>query len=196
MARAPALDPDVRRAQILAAAREVFARVGYHQAGVSDVIAEAGVARGTFYNYFESKRAAFHAVLSDMMDEAAGAVHPIDITRDIPTQVRENLGRVVRAVMAEDVVRVLFGEAAGIDEEGDEVLRAFYGAALERIERALRTGQALGVVRQGDVFLTARCLLGVIKEPVFQANLFKQPLDPEHLVDELQAFLIGGVLVS
>ena len=50
MSRAQPLSPDVRRAQLLEAARRVFARLGYHRAAVADIIAEASVARGTFYN--------------------------------------------------------------------------------------------------------------------------------------------------
>ena len=59
IARAQPLPPEERRAQLLAAARVVFARRGYHHASVSDILDEAKVARGTFYNYFDSKRAVF-----------------------------------------------------------------------------------------------------------------------------------------
>ncbi len=190
------MTPDERRAQLLRAARDVFARKGYHRAGVSDIIAEVGVARGTFYNYFDSKRAAFTAVVEEMIGEIVGVIVPIDVTRDIPDQVRANLDRVIRAVTGADVVRVLFSEAVGIDEGGDEVLRAFYGDVLGRIERALRTGQALGVVRGGDVSLKARVLLGMIKEPVVQASLSGEPLDTGPLVAEVLELLAGGLLRS
>jgi len=190
------MTPDERRAQLLHASREVFARLGYHGANVSDIIAEVGVARGTFYNYFDGKRAAFQAVVEEMIDEVVSGVRPIDVTADISAQVRANLDRLVRAMTSEAVVRVLFSEAVGIDEEGDEVLRAFYGDTLGRIERALRTGQALGVVRAGDVRLKARCLLGVIKEPVVQAALFGEDLVPDALVAELLEILASGILVG
>ncbi|MCB9685765.1 MAG: TetR/AcrR family transcriptional regulator [Alphaproteobacteria bacterium] len=194
MARASAMDPDERRAAILAAARRVFVRKGYHRAGVADIVQEVGVARGTFYRYFEGKREVFAAVLGGVMDEVVGVVRPIDVTRPIPEQIRANLDRLVRAVTDEDVVRVLFAEAQGIDDEGDAALRDFYGAALGRIEAALRTGQALGVVRAGDTRLLARCLLGLIKEPVVQAALFGESLDAAGLVDEITAVLAGGIV--
>jgi TetR/AcrR family transcriptional regulator, fatty acid metabolism regulator protein len=52
MAQSPA--PDKRRA-ILDAAITVFARQGFHSARVSDVAAQAGVAYGLVYHYFDSK---------------------------------------------------------------------------------------------------------------------------------------------
>ena len=48
-----------RRADILEVALSVFASNGYHQTRVSDIIQAAGIARGTFYLYFESKSAIF-----------------------------------------------------------------------------------------------------------------------------------------
>jgi AcrR family transcriptional regulator len=53
------------RAAIVAAAREVFAELGYDAAGVRDVIGRTGLAAGTFYNYFPDKQAVFRAVLDE-----------------------------------------------------------------------------------------------------------------------------------
>jgi AcrR family transcriptional regulator len=189
------MDPENRRAHLLEAARVVFTQRGYHRAAVSDIIDEAGVARGTFYNYFESKRAVFQAVLEHVMDTVGGAVHPIDVNGDIPGQVTANLDRLVHALSDhDDVARVLFAEAAGIDEVGDEALRSFYAAATQRIQTALEIGQVLGAVRDGDMRMTSRLLLGMIREPVFQAWLYQEQLDTGALVRELARVLRGGVL--
>lgn len=185
-----------RRSSLLRAARTVFCQKGYHAAGVSDIVAEAGVARGTFYNYFESKRAIFQAVLLMLMDEVAGVVVPIRLDADIEQQLKLNLKLIVEAALQDEVGRLLFAEAAGIDDEADAALRAFYGAAAARIEKALRKGVQLGLVRDGDLALTARCLLGCVQMPVFLASLgFEERLAPERLVAELEALLRGGVLV-
>lgn len=194
MPRAPALSAEERRAQLLAAARVVFGQRGYHQTGVSDIVSEARVARGTFYNHFDSKREAFSAVLDEAMAQVVGVVVPIDITQPIAEQVHANLARLIRAIADEQVVRLLFTEAHGIDSEGDDALKSFYGDALARIETALGTGQALGVVEPGDVKLLARCLLGMMKEPVVQASLHGDELDVDLLVQSITKLLQGGLL--
>jgi AcrR family transcriptional regulator len=69
----PARAPSTKRAAnkahnreaIVAAAREVFADLGYDAAGVRDVIGRTGLAAGTFYNYFPDKEAVFGAVLDE-----------------------------------------------------------------------------------------------------------------------------------
>jgi AcrR family transcriptional regulator len=195
MPRARPLQPVARRAQLLDAARRCFVRRGYHHTSVADVIGEAGVARGTFYNYFESRRAVYQAVLETVVEDVARAARPIDVSGNIPEQTRANVERVVRAVIAPSVSRLLLADAVGLDAEGDATLRDFYGAALGRIERALSLGQQIGVVRAGDTRLLARCVLGAVKEPVFQAALAGEELDPDALVDAVYGFLAGGLLV-
>lgn len=191
--RAAPLDSENRRQQLVAAARVVFARKGYHAASVSDIVTEAAVARGTFYNYFEGKRDAFQAVLDGVMEQVNRGVVPIDLEQPVPPQVRANLVNLL-SVLNEDVCRLLFAEAPGIDAEGDAALRGFYGFAIGRIGRALRKGQAIGLVREGDVEVRARCLLGLVKEPVFQAWLAGQPVEVEPLVDEMIGLLGWGIV--
>jgi TetR/AcrR family transcriptional regulator, fatty acid metabolism regulator protein len=55
---------DKRRA-ILEAAVRVFARQGFHSARVSDVAAEAGVAYGLVYHYFDSKDQMLNELFSE-----------------------------------------------------------------------------------------------------------------------------------
>lgn len=53
------------RLAILAAARRVFAELGYDAATVRDIIRGTDLASGTFYNYFRSKEEVFEALADD-----------------------------------------------------------------------------------------------------------------------------------
>ena len=53
------------RQAILDAAREVFGELGYETATVRDIIRRAGLAAGTFYNYYRSKEEVFAALSDD-----------------------------------------------------------------------------------------------------------------------------------
>ncbi|HMI90834.1 MAG TPA: helix-turn-helix domain-containing protein, partial [Polyangiales bacterium] len=50
-----------RRQQILACSRDAFAELGYQTVTVDDVVERASIARGTFYLYFDDKRAVLDA---------------------------------------------------------------------------------------------------------------------------------------
>ena len=54
------------RARLLAAAYKLFALHGAEAPTIDDVILEAGVARGTFYNYFKTRDSLFRAVADDI----------------------------------------------------------------------------------------------------------------------------------
>ena len=62
--------------KLVAAARLVFERDGFHDARLADVTKEAHVATGTFYNYFQSKEELFRAVMQGVLDDlTAGTEH-------------------------------------------------------------------------------------------------------------------------
>jgi len=188
------MDPDERRRHLVAVARRVFAERGYHGTAVSDLIREAGVARGTFYNYFESKRAIFQEVLVELAGELTDAALPIDVNAPIAPQVAENFARVIRAAMAPDASRLLFTDAVGIDDEADTALRSFYDEATGRIQDALERGQRLGIVRDANARLLAEILVGMVKGPVLLAALRGEALDAAAVVDEVLKLLAVGVL--
>jgi AcrR family transcriptional regulator len=56
---------DTRR-RVLDAAEKVFADLGYHNASIVKITEAAGVAQGTFYLYFGSKKAVFDELVRDL----------------------------------------------------------------------------------------------------------------------------------
>ncbi len=56
------------REAILTAAELVFGRLGFHDAKMADIAAEAGVAAGTLYNYFKNKDQVFESILGRGQD--------------------------------------------------------------------------------------------------------------------------------
>jgi AcrR family transcriptional regulator len=60
------------RDTILAAARKVFAEIGFGAATVRDIIRATPLASGTFYNYFKSKEEVYQAI----RDDVALAIRP------------------------------------------------------------------------------------------------------------------------
>lgn len=59
-----------RRSQILEAATEVFARMGFERARMDDIAEEAGVSKGALYLYYKSKDAIIATLLKFFFDQA------------------------------------------------------------------------------------------------------------------------------
>lgn len=192
-----AIEP--RRAQLLRCARAVFAERGYHAASVADVIAAAGVARGTFYLYFAGKRQLFGRILDDLLQELDARIRVIELGPDADPpveQLRANLRRVLTLLLEDrSLVRILLREAAALDADGRARLEAFYRKLLDHIETSLRLGIELGLVRPCDPPIAAACILGAVKEAI--AQLVERPRagdEIERVIEQILAFGLHGVL--
>ena len=187
-----------RRQQILEVARDVFARRGYHTAKIEDIVAAAGVARGTFYLYFEDKRGIFEEIVDRTIAKLGMSivrVDPHDPARPVADQIKAQIRRVV-GVLLEDraTTKILLSDAVGVDPLFDRKLHAFYDGAATLLEESLRDGQALGIVTQGDTRVFSYLTLGALKELLYQVVLRGWQHPAEQIVDEVFAFLRDGYL--
>lgn len=57
---------EATRRKILDAAEEVFGELGYYEASIAEITRRAGVAQGTYYIYFHSKREIFGELVEDI----------------------------------------------------------------------------------------------------------------------------------
>ena len=119
-----------RRQKILAHARDVFARRGYHDAKIEDIVLAAGIARGTFYLYFKDKRAVFEEIVDRAFTQIGMAivrVDPKDPARTVAEQVHENTRRIVGTLLEDRATtKILLTDAVGVDPAFDRKLQSFY----------------------------------------------------------------------
>lgn len=182
----------------MACARAVFAGKGYHQATVDDIVSEVGVARGTFYLYFEDKRAVLAALVDDFFERIIASIDGIDVNdgaAPAAEQLRHNLIRLCGLALAEpDSVKIVLHDTAGVDPAFDDKLRSFYGSLRRYLEETLEEGQELGLVRDGDRPVMVSLGLGALKEILIAAVTAITPRTAEELADEIMRFLEGGLL--
>jgi len=186
-----------RRAQLLACAREVFAERGYHGASIDDVIRAAGVARGTFYNYFDSKRAVFQVVLEELFEVVWASISSIEVggVVSVPEQIESNVRSLCSTLDdSHEHLRILFNEAAGLDPESDAALAKFYDQSHARLSLAFRNGQALGFVVERDPDVLALCIIGILKEYWSGRARGAQMLQLDDFLAEVLGVLREGVL--
>ncbi|MBX3530929.1 MAG: TetR/AcrR family transcriptional regulator [Rhizobiaceae bacterium] len=69
--------PEVRAAEILAAARKLFFSRGYETTSVNDIIEATGLSKGAFYHHFDSKEALLEALAVELADENLAALQPL-----------------------------------------------------------------------------------------------------------------------
>lgn len=192
---------EIRRAEILRTALRVFARKGYHQTRVSDIIQAAGVARGTFYLYFESKNAIFLELLDKLLSQLGDAIVGVDPTAPDAPPVEEQLWVTVKQLLDTVVsnrllTTIVIREAVGLDEEVDQKLHEFYANLLTYIRAALEEGKRIGIVREVDTEVVSMCVLGTIKQFMEQLVMAEGDavVDVDRMAYAVLDFNLRGVL--
>ena len=69
--------PEVRRAELLNTANQLFQTKGYATTTVDDIVQAVGVAKGTFYYYFKSKEALLSALVDQFIQKLLSASQQI-----------------------------------------------------------------------------------------------------------------------
>jgi AcrR family transcriptional regulator len=191
-ARAAVMRQERRRA-VLDASLRVFSERGYHATRVSDLIAAAGIARGTFYLYFESKNAIFHELLDELLDRIRASVDGVDTgggAAPLQDQLRHIVGRVLETFRAHPALTTLvLRSAPGLDAEVDRKLAAFYGQVHAWLAESIRNAQALGLMRPLDVDVVAWAVIGAVKQLV-ERSLERASDDAEANLDRKARALV------
>lgn len=79
-------DRNIIREALLENGRKALEKSSYKNISVSDIAAETGIAKGTFYNFFDSKEAFFYEVMLKIRNE-----NRIEIIRCMENPTRENV---------------------------------------------------------------------------------------------------------
>jgi TetR/AcrR family fatty acid metabolism transcriptional regulator len=193
--------PDDRRCHLLDAAIWVFARKGYRNTSITDIVTRAEVARGTCYLYFDGKEEIFLAIVEkfhgqvkrafEALDAAAVAVHG-----DGPRAVLEAGFKQWLEFFAahRDVTRVVLREAGTIDPRFDQPFIQLRQAALTRFSARFRKFQELGFARPSiDPDLAASFQLGMFDELLNRFVLRDDHADINHLAAQLADFEWNGI---
>lgn len=183
------------RAQLIGAARKLFADRGFSEVSTQAIVEAAGVTRGALYHQFDDKTELFAAVYEDVEQElvadigrqisAAGPLDPL-------SAMRVGARLILDGCSAPDVQQIVLIDAPAV--LGWERWRAVgmkYGLGV--IEAMLAAAIDQGVIPEQPVRSTAHVLLGALDEAALYVS---RAADPEQARAEMEAVcdrLISGI---
>jgi len=189
-----------REDQVLSAALTVFARKGFGGATVSDIAQEAGIAVGTIYNYYQSKRDLLVSVVAKYV-----ITEPfLELIKHPPeaddaaflSSIIEN--RVDFGFNSLDRYLFLLSEVLRNKELRQQYAEQLLGPALELLQRYLESRTASGAFRPLNASVVTRAIGGMfIGFMLFyqlegeRSSLSKIPR--QQLVAELTNLLLNGL---
>jgi AcrR family transcriptional regulator len=183
------------RNALIAAARVVFERDGYLDARLADISAEAGVASGSLYTYFDGKEEIFQAVAEQVTEEM---VHPHLRARTGVTDPRELIDlanrEYLRAYKKNAELMGLFEQVSQVDEEFRAVRNERANAFVQRNAKMIRSLQEAGAAdTELDPLLTAHALSAMVSRMAYVAYVQKVPMPFEKLVETLNRIWIKAL---
>jgi TetR/AcrR family fatty acid metabolism transcriptional regulator len=188
-----------KRAAILRAAINVFARNGYFNSKVADIAREAGVADGTVYLYFKSKEEILHSIFDRSVEEALGAarervkqiVDPREKLRQIALLHLERLGA------DRDLAVVFQVELRGSTKFMEEFSAAGFAEYLALIRSTFEEGQRAGLFRaELNARVVAKILFGALDEMATNWILSKRRYKLAPMADQVLDIFLNGVQAS
>ena len=147
--RSVRLSRSARRAQLLVAARDVFAAQGYHAAAMDDIAERAGVSKPVLYQHFPGKLELYRALLTTCADEL------VDRVRDAIARTSDNRERVAAAVSAYfdfvagdgQAYRLVFGSDLRGEPEATAVVDGALSRCIDTVAEAVTTDAGLDAPR-------------------------------------------------
>jgi len=183
-----------RKQAILEAAARVFAGKGYRGSSVDDIAEAAGISKGTFYLYFESRKDAFVELVESFFDEFAHILKrnherlelAIERGGDIIQASREN----VMSVLGfhgdnPDLTMIAYREALGRDEEFSDRFDELNRLARRLQRDEFKTMADRGLIRPEDIDLVTSINMGAAVEVIMEHIVGKKRPDIERLADSL-----------
>jgi AcrR family transcriptional regulator len=192
----------MRRQQILEAAMEVFATRGFATATTAEIARAAGVAEGTIYNYFPSKRALLITVIQNFIIttpllELIEKLPEGDIAGTFSNILRNRLKLIDSSLVSR--IPTLMAEIQRDPELKAMWAKQFLQPLLSRMEDIYRYFQASGKYRRIEPAIAVRALGGII----FGFLMLKimegdtsplEKLPQDEIVESLANFILHGLL--
>jgi AcrR family transcriptional regulator len=183
------------RAQLMGAARKLFADKGFADVSTQAIVAAAGVTRGALYHQFDDKAALFAAVYEEVerdlvadVAEGIAAAQPGDPLEAMRAGARLFLDRCA----APDVQQIVLIDApAVLGWDGWRAVGVKYGLGV--IEAMLAHAIAEGAIPEQPVRPTAHVLLGALDEAALYVS---RAADRDQARKEMEAVsdrLLSGI---
>lgn len=190
---------DAKRQALIEAAKVEFARKGYHATTVDDITRAAGVAKGTFYLYFDEKRSIYYEVIESFMQLVKDIGSSVGAA---PTDILDFFARAEAAALElvgifmdnRELARLAYRESMGLDPKLETMLSDFYREIAEVEATNIRVAIELGFIREVNPLLTAYAHMGIVERVMLA--LVDRPDDfgePTQVVRELMRLAWEGV---
>lgn len=169
----------------------------FTELSVERLVAEAGMARSTFYVYFEDKGALLRSIGASTLRSFYEGARPWFDARDGVTYdlVKDAMRGILDAFHEDEVVMVAVAETAVYDPDVGEMYRESVEGFVTAVRKLIQRGQKDGTVRDVDPVATATALSWMIERTTLQVGPGATPKKLDQIATGL-ADVVWGTLYA
>jgi AcrR family transcriptional regulator len=180
---------------LLAAARRTFETNGFGETRIADIVAEARVARGTFYTYFDTKEDIFTAVAQQVVAEMLGQLSvPPPAGAGMEERAHEAIRRFIGAYRDNALMLSQMEQVGTYSPQMRELKLATRNAFVQRtrrgFSRAVQDGHADPRL---DVEYVSEVLGSMLEYTCYMWFTVGMDLDERRLIDALSNVWLGAL---
>jgi len=182
---------DDKKSCLLRAAKEVFAEKGLDKTTISEIVKKAGMAQGTFYLYFSSKKALIPAIANDLLQTMLHEIKKEQmLSHDIWDTFHKMIAVTFQVTNSYKEVLALCYSGLAIENTLSEWER-IYNPYYSWLADLIATGIQQGAIRQDvEPMVAARMVIGLIEsfaEQMYLFNKLEKPLPEQQ--EQLFSFI-------
>ena len=189
------------RQQLVSAAIDVFHDNGFQKTRISDIVARAGLAQGTFYLHFKSKEKIFHHICSEfkamflsLLDRSAADMFAGDCFETVRSSLQAfNRELIVLFVANYKMAQLLFVEGRSYGGTFAQLFESIYSAFIDKIVAYLAIGREKGHIAFDDAETEAAFLIGLFDSSLFYFLRIRNHFDIDALSARMTDFMLGGL---
>lgn len=189
------------RTRILQAAQRLFAHKGYDGTTTRDLAQAAGVAEGTIFRHFDSKKAILIEIASagwiEILTDLLTDLSEMASYRAVAQMMRR---RMVNMQKNNDLLRICFMEAQFHPDLRDRIQSEVIVKMTDVTEAFIQTGIDRGIYRPMNPRIVAQVFLGMFTIAGFSQNTLVEPnsypQDMKEMAESLADIFLNGVLAD
>jgi AcrR family transcriptional regulator len=173
------------KAKLESAAKKLFSMKGYHGTNARDIAEEAGVSVGSFYSYFEDKKAIFMEIFRKHSEERT-----LEIIRNIPEdsiKAKQGVHQIIRAILDANALSPEFHREVMALRYSDPEIEALYqrihSQSIDIFVELLRSRQEK--LRVKDIEAAAIVVCNASEEVLHSVMTFSTGIDDQRLIEAL-----------
>ncbi|MEN6474059.1 MAG: TetR/AcrR family transcriptional regulator [Syntrophaceae bacterium] len=193
---------DLRKDQIMMCAIKLFAKKGYYNTHVEDILPEIRIGKGTFYRYFKSKEELYIAILVRYLDEWEKSVESTLVTMSKKDVIGYYQALIARSLQFfrdhPDLCNIFLRIGPSVNELHNKYVDVFEAKMVQYVIDDLKKGIDAGYVRRDiDIELMANIMLGAHLRVVYNYFVLKAKHknlpDLEHISEQFFALIYKGL---